>query len=183
MIKIYTDGASRGNPGESAFAFIFTEKGKVIFLSAEYIGSATNNIAEYMAIISALREAGEKNIDRASLISDSELVISQINGTYKTKATLKNYQKIEEKITEKFNIIFLDSPFPSLLAGKVVEMLSNFPLLKNDSIIIAEHSTSEKLPQEIVGKNTLKKIKEKKYGKIAVTYYKVLAQESNNAEK
>jgi len=98
-------------------------------------------------------------------------------------ATLKNYQKIEEKITEKFNIIFLDPPFPSLLAGKVVEMLSNFPLLKNDSIIIAEHSTSEKLPQEIVGKNTLKKIKEKKYGKIAVTYYKVLAQESNNAEK
>jgi 16S rRNA (guanine(966)-N(2))-methyltransferase RsmD len=98
-------------------------------------------------------------------------------------ATLKNYQKIEEKITEKFNIIFLDPPFPSLLAGKVVEMLSNFPLLKNDSIVIAEHGTREKLPQEIVGKNTLEKIKEKKYGKIAVTYYKVLIRESNNTKK
>lgn len=98
-------------------------------------------------------------------------------------ATLKNYQKIEEKITEKFDIIFLDPPFPSLLAGKVVKMLSNFPLLKNDSIVIAEHSTSEKLPQEIVGKNILEKIKEKKYGKIAVTYYKVLVQESNSTEK
>ncbi len=96
---------------------------------------------------------------------------------------LKNYQKIEEKITEKFDIIFLDPPFPSLLAGKVVEMLSNFPLLKNDSIVIAEHSTSEKLPQEIVGKNTLEKIKEKKYGKIAVTYYKVLVRESDTTEK
>jgi len=98
-------------------------------------------------------------------------------------ATLKNYQKIEEKITEKFDIIFLDPPFPSLLAEKVVKMLSNFPLLKNDSIVIAEHSTSEKLPQEIVGKNTLEKIKEKNYGKIAVTYYKVLVKESNTTEK
>ncbi len=96
---------------------------------------------------------------------------------------LKNYQKIEEKITEKFNVIFLDPPFPSLLTGKVVEMLSTFPLLKNDSIVIAEHSTSEKLPPEIVGKNTLEKIKEKKYGKIAVTYYKVSVRESNSTKK
>jgi len=98
MIKIYTDGASRGNPGESAFAFIFTEKGKVIFLSAEYIGSATNNIAEYRAIISALREARNRNIDRASLISDSELVISQINGAYKTKAA--HLKKLNEEVKE-----------------------------------------------------------------------------------
>ncbi|MCD6107408.1 MAG: ribonuclease HI family protein [Caldisericaceae bacterium] len=126
MIKIYTDGASRGNPGESAFAFIFTEKGKVIFLSAEYIGSATNNIAEYMAIISALREAGEKNIDRASLISDSELVISQINGTYKTKAThlKKLNEEVKELCAQFISIKFSNAPRTDKFIG-IADKLCN----------------------------------------------------------
>jgi len=87
MIEIYTDGASRGNPGEASSSFLFVENGKVIYFSSQYIGRATNNIAEYKAMINALNFAVFKNITPDVLISDSELVVSQVNGIYKVKAS------------------------------------------------------------------------------------------------
>jgi ribonuclease HI len=87
MFEIYTDGASRGNPGDSASSFIVVKQKQVIYLSSEYIGKSTNNVAEYRAIINALTYAVNHKIKKVALTSDSELVISQIIGRYKIKAS------------------------------------------------------------------------------------------------
>ncbi len=88
-------------------------------------------------------------------------------------SAVKNYRRIEERIPGKFNIAFLDPPYASLLAEKVTKTLAYFPLLHENSMIIAEHSSAELLPAEIQGENLLKKFKEKKYGEAVVTYYKL----------
>ncbi len=89
-IIIYTDGGSRGNPGPSAIGIVFcNEKGEVIKKYSEQIGEATNNEAEYQAVIFALKKfkalfgnklAGQSEIE---LRSDSELLVKQLNGEYK----------------------------------------------------------------------------------------------------
>ena len=88
-IVIYTDGASRKNPGESASGFrIFDSNGEnLLAQDAVYNGVRTNNEAEYIAIISALKKAADDFGYRISirLYSDSELVVRQINGRYKVK--------------------------------------------------------------------------------------------------
>ncbi len=86
MIEIYTDGASRENPGKASSSFLFVENRRVMHFSSQYIGKTTNNVAEYTAMINALKFAVFKNIVPDILISDSELVISQINGIYRVKA-------------------------------------------------------------------------------------------------
>ena len=89
-IIIYTDGGSRGNPGPAGIGVIFTdERGKVIKEYAEKIGRATNNEAEYEAVIFALHKAkllfGGKKIKtmEAEIRTDSEFVARQMNGKYK----------------------------------------------------------------------------------------------------
>lgn len=79
-IKIYTDGGSRGNPGKAACAFLVVKNSKIILTFSKFLGKATNNEAEYNAIINALEQVKAKEIH---LFSDSELVINQINGKYK----------------------------------------------------------------------------------------------------
>lgn len=82
----YTDGASRGNPGESGIGILLKdENGKVIVALSDYIGSATNNVAEYTALIACLRLAQETNCTRLIVHSDSELMVRQVQGTYKVK--------------------------------------------------------------------------------------------------
>jgi len=84
-IDIYTDGASRGNPGKAAWAFIVVQKGKIILEKGELAGTCTNNQAEYTAIIRALENAVEKGWKTISIHSDSQLVVRQINGEYKVR--------------------------------------------------------------------------------------------------
>ena len=87
-LKIFCDGGSRGNPGKSASAFVVEEKGSIIYSEAKYLGIATNNFAEYSAVLLALRWIKEnKNILEKEIIFilDSELVARQINGVYKIK--------------------------------------------------------------------------------------------------
>lgn len=106
MVEVYTDGASRGNPGESASSFLIVENGKVIFFSSAYIGKNTNNVAEYQAIINALTYATAKKIKRAILTSDSELVISQIIGKYRVKAEhLKKLYSAVMLLSKNFDYI------------------------------------------------------------------------------
>ncbi|RLC34942.1 MAG: hypothetical protein DRZ76_01475 [Candidatus Nealsonbacteria bacterium] len=89
-IIIYTDGGSRGNPGPAAIGvLICDEKGKVLKDYSEYLGQATNNEAEYRAVIFALKKVkalyGKKTIKttEVEVRSDSELLIQQLNGKYK----------------------------------------------------------------------------------------------------
>ena len=96
---IYADGASRGNPGPAAIGVTIKDKrGKLITLISQRIGRATNNQAEYRAIIAALEEATGLGAKQVDIHSDSELVVRQINGRYRVKnADLKPlYQKVKQ---------------------------------------------------------------------------------------
>ncbi|MFC2069730.1 ribonuclease HI family protein [Chloroflexota bacterium] len=101
---IFTDGVAEPNPGQAAIgAVIKDEQGEVITSISESIGYATNNQAEYGAIIAALGKAISLGIEQVDLRSDSELVVNQINGKYRVKnASLKPlYQKVK-KLQSKF---------------------------------------------------------------------------------
>ena len=86
VLTIYTDGASRGNPGEAAFAYIIYCDGQPIIEKADRLGQMTNNQAEYIALIRALEHALELGPHhRVIVYSDSELMIKQMNGEYRVK--------------------------------------------------------------------------------------------------
>ena len=82
-LKIYTDGAARGNPGPAASAFIFVYKNKILHEGSDFIGKSTNNIAEYKAIINALKLAQKYSNGEIEVYSDSNLAIQQINKKWK----------------------------------------------------------------------------------------------------
>ncbi len=82
---LYTDGASRGNPGPACYAFVFVQGGAVLFEGHGYVGVTTNNVAEYQAIIHGLSEAIRQEVERIMVCSDSELVIRQITGEYRIR--------------------------------------------------------------------------------------------------
>ncbi|MGA1873816.1 MAG: ribonuclease HI family protein [Thermoplasmatota archaeon] len=90
IVHIYTDGGSRGNPGEGASAFIAIidskEGEKVIRKRAERVGRCTNNEAEYKALIIGLMWARSRDLDRIRLHSDSQLMVRQLKGHYRVKA-------------------------------------------------------------------------------------------------
>ncbi len=88
---INTDGTAVPNPGPAAIgATIKDERGKVIATISQSIGRATNNQAEYRAVIAALEKAVSLGADRVALRADSELVVRQLNGRYRVKkAALK----------------------------------------------------------------------------------------------
>ncbi|MDD1719759.1 MAG: ribonuclease HI family protein [Methanoregulaceae archaeon] len=85
-VSCYTDGASRGNPGPSAYAFILVKSGVQIGEGSRYLGQGTNNSAEYQAIIHGLSAAAAMSCDEIAVFSDSELVIRQILGEYAVRA-------------------------------------------------------------------------------------------------
>lgn len=84
---VFIDGASQGNPGESAAAFVVCDpEGNVLFEMASRIGIATNNEAEYWALILALDFLKQWKVERLTVFSDSELLVRQIKGIYKVRA-------------------------------------------------------------------------------------------------
>ena len=98
-VIIHTDGASRGNPGLAAIAAtIKDERGRLLASISRCIGRATNNQAEYRAIIAALEEAIGLGARQIWLNSDSELVVRQINGQYrvKKKTLMPLYQRVKQ---------------------------------------------------------------------------------------
>lgn len=98
-VRIFTDGASRGNPGPAAIGAIIKDTGgKLITSISQPIGRATNNQAEYQAIITALEQAINLGVSQVEIRSDSELVTRQINGQYRVKkASLRPlYLKVKQ---------------------------------------------------------------------------------------
>jgi ribonuclease HI len=84
--KLYTDGGSRGNPGPAAYAYVLeAENGTVLDARAEAIGVATNNVAEYSALVAGLERAAEAGVQELEVVSDSELLVKQMRGEYKVK--------------------------------------------------------------------------------------------------
>ncbi|MEK7557984.1 MAG: ribonuclease HI family protein [Patescibacteria group bacterium] len=85
-LTIYTDGGARGNPGPSGIGVvIFDEKGDIIDEISKYIGNATNNQAEYKALIAGLVKAKELGGQEIEVFLDSELVVKQLNREYRVK--------------------------------------------------------------------------------------------------
>ena len=86
LLTIHTDGASRGNPGEAAFAYVISRDGQPSLEGAGRLGQMTNNQAEYTALVRALEHALELGPQHRVLIhSDSELMVKQMNGEYRVK--------------------------------------------------------------------------------------------------
>ena len=84
--RLYTDGGARGNPGPAAFAYVLQdEHGDVLAAHGEAIGVATNNVAEYSALIAGLEKAREVGITDLEVVSDSELMVKQMRGEYRVK--------------------------------------------------------------------------------------------------
>jgi len=85
-LTIFTDGGARGNPGPAGIgAVILNGEGKVIAEISEYIGEATNNQAEYKALIAGLAKAKELGASDLEVFLDSELVVKQLNREYRVK--------------------------------------------------------------------------------------------------
>ena len=85
-LLLFTDGASRGNPGPAAIAYrIVAPDTSVVTEHGERIGTATNNQAEYRALISGLRACAAFTVGRVRCGMDSEVVVKQLNGEYRTK--------------------------------------------------------------------------------------------------
>ncbi|OGD97149.1 hypothetical protein A3A49_00960 [Candidatus Curtissbacteria bacterium RIFCSPLOWO2_01_FULL_38_11b] len=86
MLEVYCDGGARGNPGPAAYGFVVKDKGQIIKEGAGFMGIATNNIAEYTAIVEALKWlATNFNNQNLMFFVDSQLAASQLNGIFKVK--------------------------------------------------------------------------------------------------
>jgi ribonuclease HI len=84
--RLFTDGGSRGNPGPAAYGYVLEAgDGTVLAAHGERIGVATNNIAEYRALVEGLRKAADLQVDEVEVVSDSELLVNQMQGNYKVK--------------------------------------------------------------------------------------------------
>ena len=84
--RLFTDGGSRGNPGPAALGYVLeAEDGTVLAAHGKRIGVATNNVAEYSALIAGLEKALELAVPEVEVISDSELLVKQMQGEYRVK--------------------------------------------------------------------------------------------------
>jgi ribonuclease HI len=91
---LYFDGCSKGNPGIAGIGVVLYEDNKQIWTLSSCIGVATNNVAEYSALINGLEYALLQNIDTLKVFGDSMIVINQMKGIYKVKS---------ENLTELYN--------------------------------------------------------------------------------
>jgi ribonuclease HI len=86
--KLSTDGGARGNPGPAAFGYVLeTDDGTVLDARGQRIGVATNNVAEYRALVAGLEAALARGVTELEVVSDSELLVKQMRGEYKVKNT------------------------------------------------------------------------------------------------
>jgi ribonuclease HI len=102
-----TDGGSRGNPGPAAYAYVLeAEDGTVLAAHGEAIGVATNNVAEYSALVAGLEKAVEMGVSDLEVISDSELMVKQMRGEYRVKnEALRGLSVHASRLAEKLESV------------------------------------------------------------------------------
>jgi ribonuclease HI len=134
-IIIHTDGGSRGNPGPAACAFVAEANGKILQQESIFLGTSTNNYAEYQGVLLALKwlKDNHTNIseESATFYLDSELVVRQLNGLYKVKDKKLIelfYQIVEISKTIKLKIFYANVP---RVENKVADLLLNEELDRN----------------------------------------------------
>lgn len=100
-VKLYTDGACSGNPGPAGIGYVIcTPEGEELAAVGEAIGRATNNIAEYTALLRGLAACRELRAETVEVIADSELMVRQMTGRYKVKNAnlLPLYQQAQQAV-------------------------------------------------------------------------------------
>lgn len=107
--KLHTDGGARGNPGPAGIGVVLSdESGNVIADLAQGIGRATNNVAEYKALVAGLELALARGVSDLEVFMDSELVVSQLNGAWKIKNDALRHLAIEaRRLMNRFDSISL----------------------------------------------------------------------------
>lgn len=135
VLEIHTDGGSRGNPGPAASAFVAEIDGKHFFEGSKFIGKETNNVAEYQAVLLALKwlteEQANESFNEIIFYLDSELVVRQLQGKYKVKSEglislHQNAKALIDKVNPK--ITFISVPREK---NKQADLLVNETLDKN----------------------------------------------------
>ena len=136
-LVIYSDGASKGNPGDAGIGVVIsTPEGEVVREIAEYIGTATNNYAEYCALIRGVREAIDLDATSIELRTDSELLARQLAGVYKVKSP--NLQPLHQEAVSLLRC------FASVAISHVVrELNKRADELANEGI--KKHRNSQKV--------------------------------------
>lgn len=132
-VLVYADGASRGNPGPASIgAVVLTTDGRVLAEVSEAIGRATNNVAEYRALIAALGRAQALGARRVTVRMDSELVVRQLKGIYKVKhpAMVPLYQQTVALLRQFAGVEVAHVPRES---NRVADALANRALDQNPS--------------------------------------------------
>jgi ribonuclease HI len=110
--KIHTDGGARGNPGPAAYAYVIDRPGQTAIEAAGRLGTATNNIAEYTALVRALEHALKLGARRLHVHSDSELMVKQMNGVYKVKHEgLRPLYEHAQKLCRQFEAVKIQHVF------------------------------------------------------------------------
>ena len=125
---IFTDGGARGNPGPAGIGVVIAdENGKVISLHKKYIGGATNNVAEYRALVLALQTAAQMGAAHLQIRMDSELIVRQMQGKYKIKdAGLK------------------------ILAAEVFQLINKFKNVEFSHVFREQNKIADKLVNEAI---------------------------------
>lgn len=130
-LTIYTDGASRGNPGPASYGFIITSNGKKVYEEGKYLGITTNNFAEYSAVLKSLEYLTThlENLERVELnfLMDSKLVVEQLSGRFKIKS--QSLKPLIEKI-KGYSARFKSVNFTHIprSKNKIADQLANFAL-------------------------------------------------------
>ena len=105
--RLSTDGGARGNPGPAAYGYVLeAENGAVLAAHGEAIGVATNNVAEYRALLAGLGKAAELGVDELEVVSDSELLVKQMRGEYRVKnAALRELSVEAARLARKIGAV------------------------------------------------------------------------------
>ncbi|HPR62627.1 MAG TPA: ribonuclease HI family protein [Thermoanaerobaculia bacterium] len=136
-VEAYIDGASRGNPGEASYGVVLKE-GDTLTLMGGYLGTMTNNEAEYHGLLAALNWALEHSVSEMKVFSDSQLVVNQINGRFRVKAP--NLQPLflealdKKRKIERFNIFYIAREY-----NKRADALANQALDGKGTVHRVEH--------------------------------------------
>ncbi|HSB37627.1 MAG TPA: ribonuclease HI family protein [Gaiellaceae bacterium] len=105
--RLSTDGGARGNPGPAAYGYVLEGgDGTVLDARGEAIGVATNNVAEYRALLAGLASALERGIEELEVVSDSELLVKQMRGEYKVRnETLRELVDEAQALERRFDAV------------------------------------------------------------------------------
>ncbi|MDR3102182.1 MAG: ribonuclease HI family protein [Methanocalculaceae archaeon] len=144
-LTIYTDGASRGNPGQAASAWLILRGTEVLESEVRVLGIQTNNAAEYTALASALIAAtnySNPNTTKLAVFSDSELMISQMNGTYavRSKTLRPLYDEAVKNASVFAEVSYMHLPRENAYIGSC-DWLCNHVL---DTLVAAEDAVKSR---------------------------------------